>query len=162
MRLLGCFNNERIAGKAVLPGGGPSVCKGMPPREPAPLMPTDAPPPGLFDRFATAVANAVARTWFFLACVTAVLVWVPSYFLFGNVDTWQLIINTFTTVITFLLVALLQNTQARDYKVIHRKLNAVADALADLMETFQAVDPTLHHDLAELRSAVGLEHREGT
>ena len=64
--------------------------------------------------------------------------------------------------ITFLLVALLQNTQARDTRAIHRKLNAIADGLADLMEAHQDYDDTLRADIAELREAVGIEHREGT
>ncbi len=128
----------------------------------APLRPSDATPPGLFDRFSSAVAARVARAWFFAACVASVLVWAPTYFLIGSVDTYQLIINTGTTIVTYLLVALLQNTQSRDSKAIHRKLNAIADALADLMEANQVMDSSLARDIVELRQAVGLEHREGT
>lgn len=62
------------------------------------------------------------------------LVWAPSYFLIGDVDTWQLIINTATTIVTFLMVALLQNSQTRSDHAIQHKLNAIADGLADLME----------------------------
>lgn len=49
-----------------------------------------------------------------------------------NIDTWHLIINTATTIVTFLLVALLQNTQKRADDALQQKLNALADALADL------------------------------
>lgn len=126
-----------------------------------PLRPSQADEPGRFDRFATAVAGTVARAWFFAACAVIVVVWAPTY-VFFKLDTWQLIINTLTTIITFLLVALLQNTQSRDSKAIHRKLNAIADGLADLMESRQSDDATLRPDLEELRQAVGLEHREGT
>jgi len=59
---------------------------------------------------------------------------VPSFLLLPDVDTWQLIINTITTIVTFLLVALLQNTQKRADEAVQHKLNAVADGLADLME----------------------------
>jgi low affinity Fe/Cu permease len=59
-------------------------------------------------------------------------------------------------------VALLQNTESRDMAALHRKLNAVADGLADLMESQQDIDPTLVKDIQELREAVGLEHREGS
>lgn len=70
-----------------------------------------------------------------------VVLWAPTYFLVGNFDTYQLITNTPTTIITFLLVALLQNTQKRNEQALQRKLDAVADALANLMEHF-ATDAT--------------------
>lgn len=117
---------------------------------------------GKFDRFATAVSNTVARAWFFAACVLMVLLWAPSYFLFRNIDTWQLVINTATTIVTFLLVALLQNTQRRSDQAIQKKLNAIAEGLADLMEAHEAYDETMHGDIRDLRHAVGLEHKEGT
>lgn len=67
----------------------------------------------LFNRFADKVASMIAHVGFFIFCVLLVLIWAPSYFVIGNADTWQLIINTTTTIITFLLVALLHNTQHR-------------------------------------------------
>ncbi len=113
--------------------------------------------PGLFDRFADTVSNFTAKSKFFVFCVLIIVIWAPSYFVVGNVDTWQLLINTPTTVITFLLVALIQNTQSRSDTAVHAKLNAIADALADLMET-QGLD----HDVEELREAVGLEKRQSS
>ncbi len=128
-----------------------------------PLRPSEAAGKlGWFDRLSSVVAGTVARAWFFSLCVLMILLWLPSYFIFRSVDTWQLIINTLTTCITFLLVALLQNTQSRDSKAIHRKLNAIADGLADLMEAHQGTGDTLERDIDELRQAVGLEHREGS
>lgn len=128
-----------------------------------PLMPSAVEPGlGWFDRLASRVSDMVARAWFFFACLVTVLVWAPSYWLIGNIDTWQLIVNTFTTIITFLLVALLQNTESRADKAVQRKLNAIAQALADLMEAHQTADPSMGADLEELRQAVGLEHREGS
>ncbi len=115
-----------------------------------------------FDRFATLAGVFASRTWFFALCVLLVLLWVPSYFLFGDVNTWQLIINTATTIVTFLLVALLQNTQRRSEDAVHKKLNAIADGLADLMNALGDRSPELRKDLAELRQAVGLEQREGS
>lgn len=77
-------------------------------------MPSDvSPETSWFDRFAEAVSRVVSRAWFFAACVAMVAVWMPSYFLFRSVDTWQLVINTTTTILTQLLVALLQNSQKR-------------------------------------------------
>jgi low affinity Fe/Cu permease len=89
-------------------------------------------------------------------------VWLPSFFVFRDINTWQLIINTLTTIVTFLLVALLQNTQTRSDQAVHHKLNAIADALADLMERMSDERPELRKDREELRAAVGLEDREGS
>jgi low affinity Fe/Cu permease len=97
-------------------------------------------------------------------CVILILVWAPTYFLIQNVDTWQLIINTVTTIITFLMVALLQNSQTRSDQAIQHKLNAIADGLADLMtHTHNCTEgSTLGDDVAELKAAVGLESHEST
>ena len=118
---------------------------------------------GVFDRFASTASSFASRAPFFAACVALIVVWAPSYFLFP-LDTWQLIINTATTIITFLLVALLQNSQTRSDHAIPHKLNALANGLDDLMDA-QATrnqDADLRQDLIELRLAVGLEEREST
>lgn len=121
-------------------------------------MPTDVDSHiSAFDRFATAVAARVSQAWFFVACVVIVVIWAPTFVLL-DLDTWQLIINTLTTIITFLLVALLQNTQTRADDAVQQKLNAIADALADLMRN----DPRLAEDRDELIAAVGLEDRESS
>lgn len=73
-----------------------------------------------------------------------------------------MIINTATTIITFLLVALLQNTQTRNDMATQHKLNAIADGLADLMKHVGQDDARVARDIRELRTAVGLEEREGT
>ena len=110
-----------------------------------------------FDRFATRASSMVSKAAFFAVCVIIVIVWAPSILIIHSISTWQLIINTLTTIITFLLVALLQNTQERSDKAIQVKLNAIADALSDLMKA-QGQDK----DAAELRDAVGLEDRESS
>ena len=119
---------------------------------------------GFFDKFAGWAAHAASRAPFFAFCVLLIVVWAPSV-LFLNFDTWQLIINTATTIITFLMVALLQNSQTRSDQAVQHKLNAIADALADLM-AYLAQDEDeerdLGQDLIELRDAVGLEEREST
>ena len=116
----------------------------------------------LFDRFASAADRVVSGAWFFAFCLLLVIVWAPSFFLIRDLNTWQLIINTLTTIVTFLLVALLQNTQTRANDAVQHKLNAIADALADLMEQMADDRPDLHKDFRELRAAVGLEKREGS
>jgi low affinity Fe/Cu permease len=118
--------------------------------------------PSRFDRLASAISAFVAKSYFFLACVVIVVLWAPSILVIRTVDTWQLIINTLTTIVTFLLVALLQNTQYRADQALQKKLNAIIEALADVMEALAEQDPTLPSDVKELRRASGLEEREGT
>jgi low affinity Fe/Cu permease len=119
---------------------------------------------GLFDRFAGYAALIASRAYFFAFCVLLILLWAPSYFLIKTVDTWQLIINTATTIITFLMVALLQNSQTRSDQAVQHKLNAIADGLADLMGHMvdNGEERDLEKDLAELREAVGIEQHEST
>jgi hypothetical protein len=88
----------------------------------------------LFDCFAASAAGFASRGLFFTGCVLIVALWLPSVLVLADIDTWQLVVNTITTIITFLLVALLQNTQRRSETGLHQKLNAIADGLADLME----------------------------
>ena len=87
----------------------------------------------IFDRFAEAASEFASHAVFFIGCALVVLLWLPSYFLIGNLNTWQLIINTLTTIITFLLVALLQNSQRRSEQAIQLKLDALAGGVADLV-----------------------------
>lgn len=123
-----------------------------------PVMPTDVSKHvSAFDRFAGSTAKVASRAWFFCFCVLLVVLWAPSIVLIGNIDTWQLIINTLTTIITFLMVALLQNSQTRADHALQHKLNAIADSLSDLMRL-----QNLDQDAAELREAVGLEQHEST
>jgi low affinity Fe/Cu permease len=121
-------------------------------------MPSDAPTKlGWFDRFADHASGIASRAWFFAFCVLLVVVWAPSILVLHSIDTWQLIINTATTIITFLLVALLQNSQERSGRALQEKLNAIADSLSDIMDA-----QGLKDDAKELRAAVGLENHESS
>jgi low affinity Fe/Cu permease len=118
---------------------------------------------GFFDRFAGHAAQVASRAWFFAFCVLLILVWAPSIAVIGSVDTWQLIINTATTIVTFLMVALLQNSQTRADQAVQHKLNALADGLGDVMAHLAGHEERdLLEDLDELRAAVGLEKKEST
>lgn len=77
----------------------------------------------IFRKFANAVSNIVGTSWVFIIAVTVVVVWALTGPMFRYSDTWQLVINTGTTIITFLMVFLIQNTQNRDAKAIHLKLD---------------------------------------
>jgi len=76
-----------------------------------------------------------------------------------DLNTWQLIINTITTIVTFLLVALLQNSQRREEQALQSKLDALADGLADLMDHVGGKEGRLTRHVDDLREAVGIEKR---
>jgi low affinity Fe/Cu permease len=128
---------------------------------------------GFFDRFAGLAARLASRAPFFAFCLLLVIVWLVQGVTLivseGNLSAfldpkYQLEINTTTTIVTFLMVALLQNSQTRTDQATQHKLNAIADGLADLMEHLaaQSPDSSLEDDMKELRAAIGLETKEGT
>lgn len=139
-----------------------------------PLMPSDiSSRVGFFDRFAGLAARLAGRAPFFAFCLLLVVAWLVQGLILivakGSVhpfldSQYQLEINTTTTIITFLMVALLQNSQTREDQATQHKLNAIADGLADLMEHLasQFPDSSLDEDMEELRAAIGLETREST
>jgi len=81
-------------------------------------MPTDA-----FNNFAKQCAATVGSPWAFILAVVIVLTWAVTGAQFAYSDTWQLVINTGTTIVTFLMVFLIQNSQSRDAKAVHLKLD---------------------------------------
>jgi len=128
---------------------------------------------GFFDKFAGRAAKLASRAPFFAFCLVLVSLWLVQGAVLVAVkgdfkafldSQFQLEINTTTTIITFLMVALLQNSSTRDDQATQHKLNALADALADLMEVMgdQFDSEELKQDIKELRLAIGLEEREST
>lgn len=81
-------------------------------------MPNDA-----FHNFAKHCASIVGSPWAFVVALVIVVAWVATGSQFAYSDTWQLVINTGTTIVTFLMVFLIQNTQNRDAKAVHLKLD---------------------------------------
>jgi low affinity Fe/Cu permease len=77
----------------------------------------------VFRKFSVAAANALGSSWMFIANVFLILVWLFAGPFFHYSDTWQLVVNTATTVFTYLAVFLIQNTQNRDATAIHLKLD---------------------------------------
>lgn len=77
----------------------------------------------LFRKFSIAAANALGSSWMFITNLLLILVWLALGPFFKYSDTWQLFVNTATTVFTYLAVFLIQNTQNRDAKAIHLKLD---------------------------------------
>jgi low affinity Fe/Cu permease len=116
--------------------------------------------PNAFDRFAEGISQFVSNGLFFTIAVIVVVVWTPTIVLFDSVDTWQLVINTLTSVLAFLLIALLQNSERRYDAALHHKIDAVATGLADLMENLEEEDPErLRRHVERLRASIRLERR---
>ena len=115
-----------------------------------------------FDRFVEAAHAKVSRAPFFMICVVVIVGWLISYPLFSDPKAWQVVIHTITSVTTLLLVALLENAARRDANAAQDKLNTLAGALADLMESRGADDPDLKQRAADLRDAIGVEERTST
>lgn len=82
-----------------------------------------------FTRFTTATSVALGRPWVFVVALAVLLLWATSGPIMGFSDTWQLIINTSTTIITFLMVFIIQNTQNRDNLAMNIKLDAMMEQL---------------------------------
>lgn len=82
-----------------------------------------------FRKFAKTAADVVGSPWAFLAGLTITVTWACTGWLFGYSDTWQLVINTGTSIATFLVVFLIQSTQNRDAKVMQLKLDELIRAI---------------------------------
>lgn len=83
----------------------------------------------MFRRFASAAATALGSPWTFIGAALVVIVWAVTGPLFGFSNGWQLVINTGTTIVTFLMVFVIQNTQNRDAHAIHLKLDELLRAV---------------------------------
>jgi low affinity Fe/Cu permease len=84
----------------------------------------------LFRKFAHDAACAMGSSWAFVLASAVVIAWALTGPAFNYSDTWQLVINTGTTIVTFLMVFLIQSTQNRDSKAIHLKLDELLRAIA--------------------------------
>jgi low affinity Fe/Cu permease len=83
-----------------------------------------------FRVFARKTSRILGSAWAFSAAILIIVIWAATGPMFHFSDTWQLIINTGTTIVTFLMVFLIQNTQNRDAKAVHLKLDEIIRALA--------------------------------
>ena len=100
-----------------------------------------------FSRFASRTATATGSHWAFLAMVVFIAAWFVTGPLFGFSDTWQLIANTVTTLTTALMVFLIQNTQNRDSRAVHLKLDELIRAVPQARKQFMEAE---EEDLDEI------------
>jgi low affinity Fe/Cu permease len=82
-----------------------------------------------FGKFAARSSHYLGSRWAFVAAIGVIVAWAVTGPIFHYSDTWQLVINTGTTIVTFLMVFLIQNTQNRDARAIHLKLNELIHAI---------------------------------
>lgn len=94
----------------------------------------------LFTRFATLTARIAGKPWTFIVCLGVILVWAVTGPMFGFSQTWQLVINTGTTIVTFLMVFLIQNTQNRDGAAMQAKLDELLFAVKQADDRFIGIE----------------------
>lgn len=112
-----------------------------------------------FERFVERAYRRVSEAPFFFVCVAVVLAWFVSVPLWHSLDSWQVAIHTVNSVVTLLLLVLLENASRRAEEAAQEKLNVIAEGLASLMESRGRDDPALAEAAERLRDAVGLEER---
>src|SRR2546429_8825633 len=103
-----------------------------------------------FRLFARRSSIILGSAWAFAGAVLVILVWILTGPTFHFSDTWQLIINTATTIVTFLMVFLIQNTQNRDAKAVHLKLDEIIRALKGARNELVDLEKLSDEDLAAL------------
>lgn len=114
-----------------------------------------------FHRFAQVSAEVVGSPWSFLTALLITIAWAGTGPSFGYSDTWQLVINTGTTIVTFLMVFLIQSTQNRDAKAIHLKLDELIRATDAARNRLVDLEDCTDEELAYLREEFK-KLREGT
>jgi len=128
---------------------------------------TDAPPPSFFCHvrdafhvFARQSSNVLGSAWVFILAIVIIVVWGATGPMFHFSDTWQLIINTGTTIVTFLMVFLIQNTQNRDAKAVHLKLDELIRALKGARNQLVDLEKLSDDELAKLEKEFERIHHQ--
>ena len=106
--------------------------------------------PRIFAKFAQATAQWTGHPAAFLLAAAVIIVWIVTGPLFNYSDTWQLVINTGTTIVTFLMVFLIQNTQNRDTMAVQLKLSELVLAMKGAKNKFAAIEDLSDDELAKL------------
>lgn len=114
-----------------------------------------------FARFATGASDVLGQAYVFILACAIVLMWAVSGPFFGFSDTWQLIINTATTISTGLMVFIIQNTQNRDNRALHIKLDELLRAVGGARESLADAEDRTEDELKDLKDELLNECREG-
>lgn len=115
----------------------------------------------LFTTFAKSTSVLVGRPVTFILAAAVIVVWAVSGPVFGYSDTWQLIINTGTTIVTFLMVFLIQNTQNRDGAAVQAKLDELLRSLDGARNAFVGIEGLTDSELTEIIERIGREAANG-
>jgi low affinity Fe/Cu permease len=105
-----------------------------------------------FGVFARKTSSVLGSAWAFVIAIVIIVIWAMTGPAFGYSDTWQLIINTGTTIVTFLMVFLIQNTQNRDAKAVHLKLDELIRALGGARNKLVDLEKLSDDDLKSLET----------
>jgi low affinity Fe/Cu permease len=108
----------------------------------------------LFNRIATWIATAAGQPITFIAAVLIIVIWGVSGPMFHFSDTWQLVVNTGTTIITFLMVFLIQNSQNRDGAAMQAKLDELLRAVDKAREQFIGIEHLTDQQIELVRTAL--------
>jgi low affinity Fe/Cu permease len=108
----------------------------------------------IFTRVATLIATAAGQPLAFLLAVGTVIVWAVTGPLFHYSDTWQLVINTGTTIVTFLMVFLIQNSQNRDGAAMQAKLDEILRAAREARSEFIGIEHLTDVQIEQIRTAL--------
>ena len=114
---------------------------------------------GPFEKFSEATYHVVSRPPFFTVVLASLVLWAASYPLWSSTAKWELAMHTGSAVLSLLLLVLLENAGRRGDEAAQEKLNVIAEALSDLMESRAEEDAELTDSVRRLREAVGLEER---
>lgn len=110
-----------------------------------------------FTRISTVVSTAVGQPWAFMLAVVSIILWAVTGPLFDYSDTWQLVVNTSTTIITFLMVFVIQNSQNRDAAAIQAKLDELIRAIGKARNQFIGIEHMTERELERIRDALERE-----
>ncbi len=104
-----------------------------------------------FRLFARSTSAVLGTAWAFVIAIAVIVIWAATGHVFHYSDTWQLIINTGTTIVTFLMVFLIQNTQNRDAKAVHLKLDELIRVAGGARNHLIDIDRLSDQELAQLQ-----------
>ena len=114
-----------------------------------------------FRKFSQKTSDLVGSPWAFVGATLVIVVWAVTGPIFHFSDTWQLIINTGTTIVTFLMVFLIQNTQNRDGAAVQAKLDELLRSLDGARNTFVGIEGLTDSELTEIIERIGREAANG-